>query len=240
MKDLSILIRSYNESIFEINRLLNSLFLQKDIYKSEIIIYNDNGYTSTINYIEQFIQNYKFNNIKFIKGVKHIGPGLALRELYKNATKEYIIFCDMDDEYIIDDGLYTTIRLLKCYGCDYIQCDPGPCKLHQMTIFKKDKISEYLFLGFNYRNDEYMCYVYNYLNGIYYSLKFYKWYIKNTGVHKMKFTNQQDVYLWNLYSDLLNKRISKETAIGILNDFKYKDNIIYINFIHLLNTELLN
>lgn len=113
MKDLSVLIRSYNESTFVVNRLLDSLKRQNDIHLSEIVIFNDGNISETVNAINTFISNNKHLNIKFIISDQNIGCGLALKELYKSASRKYIIFCDMDDEYVINNGLLKCITLLK-------------------------------------------------------------------------------------------------------------------------------
>jgi hypothetical protein len=239
MKDLSVLIRSYNESGFAVNRLLNSLNRQEDIHLSEIVIFNDGNIIETVNAINNFISNNKHLNIKFIISDQNIGSGLALKELYKSSSRKYIIFCDMDDEYVINNGLLKCITLLKNKNYDFVNCDDGRYKLHQMTIFNKEKINEKLFVGFNYRDDVYMCYIYNYLNGYFYPYKFYNWIRKkNSGVHTLKHPNNTTSELWSIYSDLLNKRITKEVAILELQNIDDKNNIIYNNFLELLETNL--
>lgn len=239
MKDLSVLIRSYNESEFVVNRLLNSLKKQDDIHLSEIVIFNDGNISETVNAINTFISNNKHLNIKFIISDQNIGSGLALKELYKSSSRKYIIFCDMDDEYVINNGLLKCITLLKDNKYDFVNCDDGPYKLHVMTIFNKEKINEKLFVGFNYRDDAYMCYIYNYLNGYFYPYKFYNWiYKKNSGVHTLKHPNNTTSELWNIYCDLLNKKINKEVAILELKNIDDKNNIIYNNFLELLETNL--
>lgn len=238
MKDLSVLIRSYNESEFVVNRLLNSLNRQEDIHLSEIVIFNDGNISETVNAINTFISNNKHLNIKFIISDQNIGSGLALKELYKSSSRKYIIFCDMDDEYVINNGLRKCITLLKDKKYDFVNCDDGPYKLHVMTIFNKEKINEKLFVGFNFQDDEYMCYIYKYLNGYFYPYRFYKWILKNSGVHILEHPNNTTSKLWKIYSDLLNKRINKEVAILELNNIDDKNNIIYNNFLELLETNL--
>lgn len=238
MKDLSVLIRSYNESEVVVNRLLNSLNKQEDIHLSEIVIFNDGNILETVNAINTFISNNKHLNIKFIISDQNIGSGLALKELYKSSSRKYIIFCDMDDEYVINNGLHKCITLLKNKKYDFINCDDGPYKLHVMTIFNKEKINEKLFVGFKFRDDEYMSYIYKYLNGIFYPYRFYNWILKNSGVHTLKHPNNTTSKLWNIYSDLLNKRITKEVAILKLKNIDDKNNIIYNNFMELLETNL--
>jgi hypothetical protein len=239
MKDLSILIRSYNESEFDVNRLLNSLNRQNDIHLSEIVIFNDGNISETVNAINKFISNNKHLNIKFIISNKNIGSGLALRELYKSSSRKYIIFCDMDDEYVINNGLLKCITLLKNKKYDFVNCDDGPYKLHVMTIFNKEKINEKLFVGFKFRDDEYMSYIYKYLNGVFYPYRFYDWiHDNNSGVHSSGHQNDTISKLWDIYSDLLNKRITKEVAILELKNIDDKNNIIYNNFLELLETNL--
>lgn len=130
-------------------------------------------------------------------------------------------------------------NFIKNKEYDFVNCDDGPYKLHVMTIFNKEKINEKLFVGFKFQDDEYMSYIYNYLNGVFYPYRFYKWiHYDNSGVHSSKHKSDTESKLWDIYSDLLNKRITKEDAILELKNIDDKNNIIYNNFLELLETNL--
>jgi hypothetical protein len=52
-----------------------------------------------------------------------------------------------------------------------------------MTIFKRELINEHLFINFTVRDDEYMVYIYNFLQGGYFKYPFYKYNSNNHSHH---------------------------------------------------------
>ena len=159
MKDLTVLVRTYKEDVKKLEKCLLSIFNQKNIDKSKIIIYNDGCDIDVLNCINNNIKQYPSLNISVFYKNHNLGSGYALKELYKLAKTEYIIFCDGDDEYIIYDGLDFAITKLKEQNWEFINCDGGTYKLHMMTIFKKNIINEKIFVNFYTRDDEYMAYI---------------------------------------------------------------------------------
>ena len=237
MKDLTVLVRTYKENLQMLERCLTSLSNQKNIDKSKIIIYNDGCDIDVLNCINNHIKQYPTLNISVFYKNHNLGAGNALKELYKLATTEYIIFCDGDDEYIINDGLEFAITNLKEKNWEFINCDNGPYKLHPMTIFRKNIISEKLFINFYTREDEYMSYVYNFRNGGFLIYPFYKWNYKHSPnqVHCRKMNNDEKM-LWDIYSNLLNKRITIDEAKYQLNEIKNTQCLdIYSSLVDLFN-----
>ena len=142
---------------------LQSISQQENIEQAKIIIYNDGGDARVLNHINIFIQDNSQLNISVFYRNHNLGSGNSLKELYKLADTKYIIFCDGDDEYVINNGLRTAILKLKENNWDFINCDSSSDKLHVMTIFNRDLIDERLFINFSSRDDEYMVYIYNFL-----------------------------------------------------------------------------
>ncbi len=211
MKDLSILVRTYKEHPDLLNKSMSSILRQKNIEESKIIIYNDGGDKQTIDYCLDFINQNKHIDIKFVYG-KNQGLNFALKELYKVAQTKYIIVFDGDDEYTIDDALYLIMKEIKSSNLDYIRCDPSEHTLHQMVIYNKYKISEDIFVGFDYAEDIYRLYIFNYLNGKYIPLNFYYYNYFTNGVHCWGFKSKEEENLNNLCKKLYLKEIDIKTA----------------------------
>lgn len=239
MKELTILIRTYKEPIQLLENCLNSICKQKCIEQSKIIIYNDGGDINVLNCINKFTHEHSELNISVFYRNYNIGSGNALKELYKLADTKYIIFCDGDDEYVIDNGLYTAITELKRNNWDFINCDTSPDKLHVMTIFNRELINEHLFINFPSRDDEYMVYIYTFLRGGFFSYPFYQWnsHHHNNHVHN-KTMDIEEQFLWNLYSKLVKGQISTQELKQILNNIHNDKEALVQSLINLCNSKL--
>lgn len=241
MKDLTICVRTYKENTQMLEKCLLSISKQKNIEQSQILIYNDGCNNDVLNTINKFcLENPQLNIFIFYRN-KRIGAANSLKELYKLVKTDYMIFCDGDDEYVKDDGLDFAITKLKEQNLEFINCDDGNFKLHQMTIFLKNIINEKLFINFSKRHDEYMSYIYNFRNGMFLDYPFYKWNRKysNQQLHFVKMDNDE-TKLWNIYSDLVNKRITKYVAKNQLNIIENTTQYLYIysSLIELLKSDL--
>ena len=92
---VSIIIPAYNAEK-TIKRCLESVRLQKDIEKiKEVLIIDDGSTDSTGEIVERFVE--KDSRFRLIKK-KNGGVSSARNEGIRQATGEYIIFCDSDDE----------------------------------------------------------------------------------------------------------------------------------------------
>tara|TARA_Y100000996_G_scaffold370851_1_gene318734 strand:- start:80 stop:826 length:747 start_codon:yes stop_codon:yes gene_type:complete len=90
---ISIIIPFFKKRKFfkeTINSILNQSFKNYEI----IIIYDDEN-KSDLNYIRNYIQNYK--NIKIFANKKNLGVGLSRNIGIKKSKGEYLAFCDSDD-----------------------------------------------------------------------------------------------------------------------------------------------
>ena len=96
MSTLSIIITCYNGWKY-MNNCLCSLENQT-VIPDEIIIVDDCSLDDSFEQLEKYIATSKLN-IKLIKNEKNSGPGVSREIGLKNATKEYIAFCDCDDWY---------------------------------------------------------------------------------------------------------------------------------------------
>lgn len=242
MEDLTICIRTYKENKILLEKCLKSLSQQKEIEKSQIIIYNDGCVIETLNCINEFIcQNPQLNILVVYKN-KQIGSGAAFKELYKLVKTTYMIFGDGDDEYILNDGLFTAMSKLKMNNWNFINADDSKFKLHQMTIFNKQCINEHLFINFSTRDDEYMSYIYTFVNGGFYNYPFYKWNNNHSfsQIHFKEFKDEEKK-LWEIYSSLVNKKISVDQALNMINSLNVVSyNDIKEDLMKLCETNLFN
>lgn len=92
---LSVIVASYNYERF-IEKTLNSLVSQSR-KTFEIVVVDDGSKDNSVNIIKEFVFNYK--NIKFLQHEHHKNKGLAETVLLalRNASGEYIAFCESDD-----------------------------------------------------------------------------------------------------------------------------------------------
>lgn len=102
---LQILITQYKENEQIIEKMLYSIEKQKGIDLKndiEVIIGNDG---SDIKLSNDFLDNFSYN-IKYNE-YDHSGLPGCRQNLLNDATGEYVMFCDADDEFYLDTGLYT-------------------------------------------------------------------------------------------------------------------------------------
>jgi glycosyltransferase involved in cell wall biosynthesis len=97
---LSIVIPVFNEeaTIHGLLKKIAAVDLSHGIQK-EIIIVDDCSSDNTISEIERFIAANKSCDIQCCKHEKNRGKGAALHTGFKNATGEYLIIQDADNEY---------------------------------------------------------------------------------------------------------------------------------------------
>ena len=100
---LSVIVPMYNSEKY-IERCINSIINQemKDI---EIILINDGSVDKTKNIVGKYVNKHK--NIKLINKEKNEGLSAARNTGIKNATGEYIVFIDSDDE--INNGMFKSM-----------------------------------------------------------------------------------------------------------------------------------
>lgn len=114
---LSVVVPMYNSEKY-IERCINSIIVQ-DIKDTEVILVND-GSTDKTKYIaEKYVEKHK--NIKLIDKEKNEGLSAARNTGIKNATGEYIVFIDSDDE--INNGMFKSMyELGKKSNSDLVMC----------------------------------------------------------------------------------------------------------------------
>lgn len=100
IQKLSVIIPAYNEekTIQDILNKISSVQLIHSIQK-EIIVINDCSIDKTEQKIEDFIQLNPNEDIRYIKHEVNKGKGVALHNGIKEATGDYLIIQDADNEY---------------------------------------------------------------------------------------------------------------------------------------------
>ena len=100
---LQILITQYKENEEVIKPLLDSIAIQQGIDFAEVgvVICSDGG---EVILSEEFLNSYKYSIDYF--AVEHGGVSAARNALMDYATAEYIMFCDADDMFVSNCGLY--------------------------------------------------------------------------------------------------------------------------------------
>ena len=115
---LQILIPQYKESNETIKKLLDSIALQRNVNFDEIgvIIVNDG---SEVHLSRAFLNTYPFE-IKYIIN-EHKGVSAARNTALRNATADYIMFCDADDMFYHSLAVQLIIKEAKekHYDCLY-------------------------------------------------------------------------------------------------------------------------
>ena len=103
---LQILITQYKENEEVIKPLLDSIAIQQGIDFNDIgvVICSDGG---EVRLSEYFLNSYKFHIDYF--AIEHGGVSAARNALMDYATAEYIMFCDCDDMFVSNCGLYQII-----------------------------------------------------------------------------------------------------------------------------------
>lgn len=129
MPRLSIIVPVYNEerTIQEALKCLISLPLDK-----EIIVVNDGSTDSTGEKINNFAPA-----VKILRHEKNRGKGAAIKTGLVSAQGEYIIFCDADLEYDINQipMLFNQISrsdLAVVYGSRFIKYQPKKNRIHYL------------------------------------------------------------------------------------------------------------
>lgn len=104
---LQFLIPQYKETNQIIKPLLDSIAIQQNVDMNEIgaIIVNDG---SNVYLTKDFLQSYPFK-IEYFKE-KHKGVSATRNSCLDHATAEYVMFCDADDMFYNNCGLWILFR----------------------------------------------------------------------------------------------------------------------------------
>lgn len=112
---LQILVPRYNEPESVIKNLLDSINLQQGIDFSNIgVIICDDG--SDILLTNKFLKSYKYD-IKYFIG-PHSGVSAARNFCLKQASADYIMFCDADDMFFDMMGIYIIFKNIDVFHFD--------------------------------------------------------------------------------------------------------------------------
>ena len=131
---LSIIIPVYNCEK-TIRKCLDSIFIQKNDLKYEIIIVDDGSSDGTVEVVESVIAGR--GNVKFIHQ-ENAGAGAARNKALRYASGDYLLFIDGDD-YISSNSLnILKIEMQKNEDLDvlifmYRYYDEGSCVFKKMS-----------------------------------------------------------------------------------------------------------
>lgn len=176
----------------------------------ELILYDDYSSDNTRLLIKEYCETYK--NIIPIFSNKNSGfPGKGRNEGIKNATADFIMFMDNDDEYDKDicEKLYYEINSTKC---DLVVCD-------FLNISKTNQTKSNFIYHFGEEMNEKV--IFHDENTIYFSCRLI-W----TGIFKKKIILEnnikfpedslsEDVYFLSLYNLFAKKTIYLKEYIGV-------------------------
>lgn len=99
-----------------LKRTINSIINQTIGFDNiELILVDDNSSDSSKDIIKEFSEKFP-NIVSFYSQINHGFPGYGRNIGIKNASADYIMFIDNDDEYEVDfcETIYNTIKNLNC------------------------------------------------------------------------------------------------------------------------------
>ena len=233
---LQILIPQYKEDERVISKLLNSIELQRNIDFKDIgvIIVNDG---SDIILKNAFLNEYPFR-IDYIRN-EHKGVSATRNRALKEATADYVMFCDADDTFYHNLALQLIIRECSekkpdCLYSTFVEEVPDqqhPGKFlynarQQAFVFVHGKVYRRQFLIENeiYWDEELTLHEDGYFNGlalgqikkdklVYCNEPFYMWCNNKNSVSRQSPTFVLDTYNNNLLAQ--DKLISKLLPVNI-------------------------
>lgn len=133
---ISIIIPVYNAEKY-IVRCLNSI-LNQDFCDFEVILVNDSSTDNSAYIIKPFTQQNK--HFRLIENSTNLGT-MCSREIgYKNATGNYIIFVDSDDE-LAEDALDTLYSAIVSSDADIVISDYRLLLSRGKSIIKTQKLT---------------------------------------------------------------------------------------------------
>lgn len=111
---LQILVNHFKESEDIIDRFFNSLKMQKGV-DFQVLLCSDGG---GVRLSRDFLLKYGLN-IKYLY-LPHGGMCRTRNVLLDSSEAEYIMFCDIDDCFFKDDGLYSLLKAADESNADFI------------------------------------------------------------------------------------------------------------------------
>lgn len=111
---LQVLVNHFKESEDIIDRFFNSLKMQKGV-EFQVLLCSDGG---GMHLSQELLSKYGLN-IKYTY-LPHGGMCHTRNVLLDSADAEYVMFCDIDDCFSRDDGLYTLVRAADESGSNFV------------------------------------------------------------------------------------------------------------------------
>ena len=134
---LQILINHYKENIQIIDNFLQSLDNQS--YKDyEVIIGSDGGDKLPLELLDKYSFKYKYLYLE------HSGVCHTRNILLQQATADYVMFCDIDDEFSDKNGLAIMIEIAEKTNADVIGSQYSVERLNEdkivLDVYEQDTI----------------------------------------------------------------------------------------------------
>jgi glycosyltransferase involved in cell wall biosynthesis/ribosomal protein L33 len=157
-KLVTVIIPTFNHEKY-IEQCVDSVLMQKNIDKINILIANDGSTDRTSSVLEKY---KNLNNVTILHEEKNVGPVFSrFNNLLSRCKTKYVTFLDGDDYYLVDNKIELQIDFLEKNN-DYVLHSPvfryhNDNNLRHSLIkelsFEKNVFANYVSCGVMYRND---------------------------------------------------------------------------------------
>ena len=157
-KLVTVIIPTFNHEKY-IEQCVDSVLMQKNIDKINILIANDGSTDRTSSVLEKY---KNLNNVTILHEEKNVGPVFSrFNNLLSRCKTKYVTFLDGDDYYLVDNKIELQIDFLEKNN-DYVLHSPvykyhdseqSLCSKIKELSFEQNVFANYVSCGVMYRND---------------------------------------------------------------------------------------
>lgn len=142
MKQVSIIIVTYNPDLEKLKRTIKSALLQKEI-EAEIIIADDASKDDFREQIQRFMKSQDFEDYKFLRQTKNVGTVKNLYDGISAASGEYIYAISPGDYLYSDDTIEKLYMFSVKNKYNIVYGDAVYYKLYDEQTEKLDLVNEH-------------------------------------------------------------------------------------------------